>query len=71
MRHENHYMELQYGLPKESSAIIVEYRPDIIVVPECENPDALKIPQRRQTTGLASHGLAITQNKGLGVFSLQ
>jgi len=47
---------------------ILEYDPDILIVPECENIDALKFPtSTKQPTDIIWHG--DNPHKGLGVFS--
>lgn len=53
---------------RKKASLLLEYDPDIIVVPECENPGALKFPAgTKQPGGIAWHG--DNPNKGLGVFS--
>jgi exonuclease III len=47
---------------------ILEYDPDILIIPECENLDAAKFPaSARQPTGMVWHG--DNRHKGLGVLS--
>ena len=52
---------------RKKAALLLAYDPDIIVVPECENPGALKFPPgTKQPDSIAWHG--DNPNKGLGVF---
>ena len=53
---------------RKKANIILEYKPDILIVPECENLDKLKFPLG---TPEPNHKLwfGTNQNKGLGISS--
>ncbi len=60
-------MELQHGFRKKSK-FIEEYKPDILIVPECEHPDKLKFDINSvHPNEIFWYGTNV--NKGLGVFS--
>jgi exodeoxyribonuclease III len=44
---------------------VMRYKPDILIIPECEHPDKLTFPD--SSTGIVWYG--DNQHKGLGVFS--
>jgi exonuclease III len=51
---------------RKKAGLILEYDPDILIIPECENPDALKFPPgTKQPDDIIWHGA--NPNKGLGV----
>ena len=53
---------------RRKAELILEYNPDILIIPECENPDALKFPLSvKQPDDIVWHG--DNPNKGLGVLS--
>ncbi|HSU29373.1 MAG TPA: endonuclease/exonuclease/phosphatase family protein [Chitinophagaceae bacterium] len=53
---------------RRKADFILQYRPDILVVPECEHPDRLKFPAHiQQPTDMLWFGK--NKNKGLGIFS--
>jgi exodeoxyribonuclease-3 len=53
---------------RKKAEYLLQYQPDIVIVPECECPDKLKFPETtRLPTSVVWHG--DNQNKGLGVFS--
>jgi len=53
---------------RKKSQFILAHNPDIVVIPECENPDKLKFPAgTKLPTDILWYGS--NQNKGLGVFS--
>ncbi|AWA30972.1 exonuclease [Flavobacterium magnum] len=53
---------------RNKAEFILKHAPDILIVPECENPDRLKFPIGiPQPSQIIWHGE--NQNKGLGVFS--
>lgn len=53
---------------RKKSDYILTHQPDILVVPECEDPDKLKFKKETQVpTDIYWHGK--NPNKGLGVFS--
>jgi exodeoxyribonuclease-3 len=53
---------------RKKAEFILAYKPDILVIPECEHPDKLKfnadIPKPNDTLWFGTN-----QNKGLGIFS--
>ena len=53
---------------RKKAAIILKYKPDILVIPECEHPDRLEFPA---SIKLPADILWIGDNptKGLGIFS--
>jgi exonuclease III len=53
---------------RKKADFILNYKPDILIVPECEHPDKLKFPAGTPLpTGTLWFGT--NQNKGLGIFS--
>ena len=53
---------------RKKADLILAYKPDILIVPECENPDKLKFnTETLRTTDNLWFGT--NQNKGLGIFS--
>lgn len=53
---------------RKKAEFILNYKPDILIVPECENPEKLKFDKGIQLpTDILWYGK--NQNKGLGVFS--
>jgi exodeoxyribonuclease III len=53
---------------RKKADYILKYRPDIVIVPECEHPDKLIFPiDTQKPTDVLWFGK--NQNKGLGVFS--
>jgi len=53
---------------REKASVILPYKPDILIVPECEHPDKLKYPIKTpKPKDILWHGT--NQNKGLGIFS--
>ncbi|MGZ3765003.1 MAG: endonuclease/exonuclease/phosphatase family protein [Mucilaginibacter sp.] len=53
---------------RKKAELILQHRPDILIIPECEHPDKLKFPAlTTQANDIVWHG--DNQNKGLGVFS--
>ncbi len=53
---------------RKKAEFILQYQPDIVVVPECEHPDKLKFKSVMPLpTDIIWHGT--NQNKGLGIFS--
>ena len=53
---------------RKKAEFILVHQPDILIVPECENPDKLKFnPDVRQPTDFLWFGK--NPNKGLGIFS--
>lgn len=53
---------------RKKAGFILNYKPDILIIPECEHPDKLKFPA---DTPLPTDTLwfGTNQNKGLGIFS--
>ena len=53
---------------RKKASLILAHKPDIVIIPECENPDKLKfedsVPIPNDIFWFGSN-----QNKGLGVFS--
>jgi exonuclease III len=53
---------------RKKADFILTYKPDILIVPECEHPDKLKFnPEIPEPKDILWFG--INQNKGLGIFS--
>jgi exodeoxyribonuclease-3 len=53
---------------RKKADYILEHKPDILIVPECEHPDKLRFAKETlQPTGVVWRGT--NTNKGLGVFS--
>jgi len=53
---------------RKKAGLILKYKPDIVIVPECEHPDKLKFNSGITVPNdIFWHGT--NQNKGLGVFS--
>lgn len=53
---------------RQKAEFIQIYQPDIVIIPECENPDKLKFnSQTRLPKDIYWYG--DNKNKGLGVFS--
>ena len=53
---------------RKKADLVLEHAPDILVIPECENPAALKFSSStKQPTSIVWHG--DNPNKGLGVFA--
>jgi len=53
---------------RKKADIILEYKPDILIVPECENPEKLKFSDNTpKPTDILWFGK--NKNKGLGIFS--
>ncbi|MEO8174123.1 MAG: hypothetical protein ABI581_13610 [Sediminibacterium sp.] len=53
---------------RRKAAAILEYAPDIVIIPECEHPDKLFFPEHLpQPTNTLWFGE--NTNKGLGIFS--
>lgn len=53
---------------RKKAEFILKYQPDIVIIPECENPDKLEFkPGTVLPTDIFWHGK--NPNKGLGVFS--
>ena len=53
---------------RKKAELLLPYEPDILIIPECENPDKLKFPTTNKAlTGIVWYG--DNPNKGLGVFS--
>lgn len=53
---------------RKKAGFILKYKPDILIVPECEHPDKLKFsPDILKPTNTLWFGT--NQNKGLGIFS--
>ena len=53
---------------RKKASMVLKYRPDILVIPECEHPDKIRLeselPLPHQSLWFGSN-----QNKGLGIFS--
>ena len=53
---------------RKKACFILSYKPDILIVPECEHPDKLLFPMNTpKPTDVLWFGK--NQNKGLGIFS--
>lgn len=53
---------------RKKAEFILAHNPDIVVIPECENPDKLKFPVgTKLPTDILWYGS--NQNKGIGIFS--
>jgi exonuclease III len=53
---------------RKKAELLMHYEPDIVITPECENPDKLKFPAETKTpTSIVWYG--DNPNKGLGIFS--
>src|SRR5215218_9665886 len=53
---------------RKKAALILAHNPDILVIPECENPDRLKFADEiLKPTDILWFGK--NENKGLGIFS--
>lgn len=53
---------------RKKASLILQYQPDILIIPECEHPDRLKFPpESPQPTDALWFGK--NPNKGLGIFS--
>ena len=53
---------------RKKAGLILAYKPDILIIPECEHPDKLKFPVGTpEPTDTLWFGT--NHNKGLGIFS--
>ena len=53
---------------RKKAELILGYKPDILIVPECEHPDKLRFPEGTLVPADA-YWYGSNKNKGLGVFS--
>ena len=61
---QNHYIHKQ----RKKAGFILTYKPDILIVPECEHPDKLLFPSDT-TKPTDTLWVGKNHNKGLAIFS--